>query len=106
MTTTPNEADVQAEIRLPAPTPSPPNTVVALPGVITKQIGSGDHAQNSIVYRTIVWSFVAGASLSVACFAYAAWKGAEDPMKPVKDVWAIFGPIITLALGYVFGKGR
>jgi hypothetical protein len=97
---------VQAEISLPKPTLAPATAVVALPGEITKQIGSGDHAQNSIVYQTILWSFIAGAVLSAACFAYAAWKGAEDPMKPVKDVWSIFGPLITLALGYMFGKGR
>jgi len=100
------ENPAQAEVIAPPPVQPSPPTVIAIPGVITKQIGSGDHAQNSIVYQTILWSFIAGAAMSVACFGYVAWKGVDDPMKPIKDVWSIFGPLITLSLGYMFGKGK
>ena len=100
------ETIIQTQVVAPPPALPAETAVVALPGTITKQIGSGDHAQNSIVYQTISWSFVAGATLSTACFAYAAWKGVEDPIRPLKEVWAIFGPLITLALGYMFGKGK
>jgi hypothetical protein len=100
------ESPVAAEVFAPPTVQPAPPTVIAIPGSITKQIGSGDHAQNSIVYQTILWSFIAGCALSIACFGYVAWKGADDPMKPIKEVWSIFGPIITLALGYMFGKGK
>ncbi|OXI61766.1 hypothetical protein CFB47_00025 [Burkholderia sp. AU27893] len=74
--------------------------------MVTQQIGSGEHAQNSIVYRTILWSFIGGGLLSVAAVVIALRDGSENPMSQIKDVWSIFAPLITLALGYVFGKGR
>ena len=92
---------------LQAPTINPPPGQLApIPGVVTQQIGSGDHAQNAIVYRTILWSFSAGGLLSAAAFAHALLKGTASPLGEVKDVWSIFAPLITLALGYLFGKGK
>jgi hypothetical protein len=90
--------------------PSVPDTAgaitVPIPGTVTQQIGSGEHAQNSIVYRTILWSFIGGGLLSGASVAIALVKGSSSVLSEVKDVWSIFAPLITLALGYLFGKGR
>lgn len=77
-----------------------------LAGTVTQQIGSGDNAQNAIVYRTILWCFIAGGVLSAAAFIHAFIKDAATPLSGVKDVWSIFAPIITLAMGYLFGKGK
>ncbi|WP_109479453.1 hypothetical protein [Paraburkholderia sp. C35] len=73
-------------------------------GELTKLIGSGENAQNSIVYRTVGWSFSAATFFSVLAFGYAAYKGTGDAVETVKTVWAVFIPIITLSLGYVFGR--
>ena len=77
-----------------------------IPGVVTQMIGSGEHAQNSIVYRTILWSFIGGGLLSGASVVIALTRGSATPFGDVKDVWAIFAPLITLSLGYLFGKGK
>lgn len=79
---------------------------VPIPGAVTQQIGSGEHAQNSIVYRTILWSFIGGGLLSAASIIIALCNGSASALSEVKDIWAIFAPLITLALGYLFGKGR
>jgi hypothetical protein len=86
--------------------PPPQSTVAEIPGSVTKHIGSGGHAQNSIVYQTIQWSFWGGGLLSLAAIGVALYQGKADALAGVKDVWNIFAPLITLALGYLFGKGR
>jgi ABC-type iron transport system FetAB permease component len=96
---------VQGAVHVPVNT-APSGHITPIPGVVTKLIGSGDHAQNAIVYRTILWSFLLGGIFSAASFLYAAYRGAPSPLSELKEVWSIFGPFITLALGYVFGKGR
>ena len=72
-------------------------------GIVTHQIGSGDNAQNAIIYRTIMWCFITGGALSAA-FAHFLLKESTSHMSEVKDLWSIFVPLITLALGYIFGK--
>lgn len=78
-------------------------------GLITKQIGSGEYAKDTFIYITIFWSFVIGSvtcgAIYIRTFAPPAMTAAEI-LEVVKGVWSIFLPIITLALGYSFGKGR
>ncbi len=77
-----------------------------LPGKLSQYIGSGRHAQTAIVYLTIKWSFILGVAFSMAIFI-AAWIGWNKfSVEDIKTVWTIFIPLITLALGYLFGKGR
>lgn len=78
-----------------------------MPGKITETIGSGKHAQAAIVWQTIKWSFVAGSVFSLIFVLYA-WLGETEvsPAEDIKMIWSIFIPVITLALGYIFGKGR
>lgn len=99
------QAALPGAIQVPV-TAAPSGHITSIPGAVARQIGSGDHAQNAIVYRTIVWSFSLGAFFSAATFVYAAYKGAASPISEIKEVWSVFGPMITLALGYMFGKGR
>lgn len=101
-----DSAQIQGELHTPTLVTSQSAIVNPIPGVVTQQIGSGEHAQNSIVYRTILWSFIGGGLLSAAAVVIAFCDGSKNPMSNIKDVWSIFAPLITLALGYVFGKGR
>ncbi|WP_020675520.1 hypothetical protein [Geopsychrobacter electrodiphilus] len=76
-------------------------------GTITRVIGSGKHAQAAIVWQTIKWSFLAGSTLTVLVFIGSYF----DPklnfeISSIATIWSIFVPIITLALGYIFGKGK
>ena len=80
-------------------------------GVITKQIGTGDNAKDSFVWLTLRSCFwIAGlASISVFIMNIIAFcKGSvyeeKEFINSLKDLWSIFTPIITLALGYAFGK--
>jgi hypothetical protein len=82
---------------------------VATVGVIAKTIGVGPEANNSFVYITIFWSFVIGSVTTGALYI----RGFGPPEMDVKDyldmikgVWGTFIPLITLALGYAFGKGK
>lgn len=97
---------IQGELHAPLTPTAEGSITVPIPGTVTQQIGSGEHAQNSIVYRTILWSFVGGGLLSAASIIIALNKGNASALDEVKDIWSIFAPLITLALGYLFGKGR
>jgi hypothetical protein len=96
----------KGEVRVPSLNSREGSISTPIPGAVTQQIGSGEHAQNSIVYRTILWSFVGGGLLSAAAVLIALTKGSTTPFAEIKDVWSIFAPLITLALGYLFGKGK
>lgn len=97
---------VEGEVHAPSVPSTSGSIAVPIPGAVTQQIGSGEHAQNSIVYRTILWSFVGGGLLSLASIVIALCKGSPSALTELKDIWSIFAPLITLALGYLFGKGR
>lgn len=78
-----------------------------IPGKITEVIGSGKHAQAAIVWQTIKWSFIAGSAFSLILILNSILQQNKTPaIEEIKTVWSIFIPIITLALGYIFGKGR
>ena len=79
-------------------------------GKIALEIGTGDSAKDSFVYLTIKWSFLIGSLTTVAIFFKDFFGcGAAGNMAivdVVKNIWSVFMPVITLALGYAFGKGR
>lgn len=97
--------EAEGELRAPVLT-EPKSAIAHIPGTITQQIGSGEYAQTSIVYRTILWSFIAGGVFSVAAIGISVWRGTDTFLTNIKDIWSVFVPLITLALGYLFGKGR
>lgn len=78
---------------------------------IVDVIGEGDAAKNSIIWVTIRWCLVIPTIITVLFFI-SLWisYGADNPAESesIKDyiikTWSIFAPIITLALGYLYGK--
>lgn len=80
-------------------------------GVIAKQIGTGDNAKDSFVWMTLRACFWIAGLASAGIFTmtaviiskYGIYEGKEF-INSLKDLWSIFTPIITLALGYAFGK--
>ena len=80
------------------------------PGKITKTIGRGEDARNSFVYLTLQWAFIIGAVLTLFVI-FNKWFFEEDKMVPnlmgdIASAWEIVVPLITLALGYAFGKSK
>lgn len=75
-------------------------------GRIAETIGTGDEAKNSIVWMTITWSFFIASMLSLLFFSLVVAYKDFDYIEDLKSVWAIFVPIITLALGYAFGRSQ
>ena len=79
-----------------------------LTGKIADHIGTGKNAKDSFIWMTITWSFYIATSLSVLIFVRSLFITTEsaDVLSSMVEIWSIFVPIITLALGYAFGKGE
>jgi hypothetical protein len=77
-------------------------------GSIAKRIGTGKNAKDSFIWMTITWSFIIAAGLSILIFIRSFFEVAkgENLLDCIANVWGVFVPIITLALGYAFGKGE
>jgi len=77
-------------------------------GKIADHIGTGKNAKDSFIWMTITWSFYIATGLSVLMFVrgFFAPTATDNILSEIVDVWGIFIPIITLALGYAFGKGE
>lgn len=77
---------------------------------ITETIGRGDDARNSFVYITIKWAFISGCIItSFIVLNHWCFRDEEkipDFASDIQLVWDIVVPLITLALGYAFGKSR
>lgn len=79
-------------------------------GRITDTIGTGEVAKDSIIYLVIKWSFISGTVITSLLFINN-WIFRENEKVPdltndIKNTWGILIPIVTLALGYAFGKSR
>jgi hypothetical protein len=89
-----------------------PKSVAATPkpvegaGKIAENIGTGENARNAIVWMTITWSFFIATSLSLLLFTLVVAEKDFRYLEQIKSVWTIFIPLITLALGYSFGKSQ
>lgn len=80
-----------------------------LEGKIAQTIGGGENAKNSFIWVTILWSFLIGGLTTLAIYLRPVYCQAElqtDLLEDIKGAWSIFMPVITLALGYAFGKGK
>ena len=77
---------------------------------ITETIGRGEDARNSFVYITIKWAFIVGcvitAIIAINHWVFRVEETIPDLTGDIQIVWDIVVPIITLALGYAFGKSR
>lgn len=79
-------------------------------GTITNTIGTGEVAKDSIIYLVIKWSFISGTVITLI-LVINNWIFRENEKVPdltndIKITWSIVIPIITLALGYAFGKSK
>ena len=81
-----------------------------IPDKITTTIGSGENARNSFVYLTLKWSFYTGIILTflvvINNWLFTKEGKVPDIMGDLKGTWGIVVPLITLALGYAFGKSK
>lgn len=80
-------------------------------GAIAKQIGTGDNAKDSFVWMTLQACFWIAGLISLGLFIIYftsffinGCEKVDSLVDSLKNLWAIFTPIITLALGYAFGK--
>ncbi|EBX8442752.1 hypothetical protein CDU01_20325 [Cronobacter sakazakii] len=76
-------------------------------GEISKNFGTGEHAKiNLILYiistTLIIFSSIAAALMVINVFGF----NTEKIIQYIKDLWAVFTPIITLGLGYLFGANK
>ena len=67
-------------------------------GKVGQLFGTGDNASKNIT-ATICILLIIGAAV-VSLYAYA-WKDDKDL---AGTIWGVIAPILTLSLGYVFGK--
>jgi len=75
-------------------------------GTLTEKMGTGENAKNSIVWMTITWSFSIATALSLLLFSLVVCYKDFSYLENIKSVWSLFIPLITLALGYAFGKSK
>lgn len=104
-----SEESNSIRVSLPAHnTPREANRInLDIPGELTRKIGSGKHAQASLVYYAIVYSFLIGLILSGGAYFLIIFKHSQSPYTDtLVSIWGIFVPIITLSLGYIFGKNE
>ena len=83
-------------------------TEKAVAGKIAAHIGTGKNAKDPFIWMTITWSFVIATSLCLLLFIRSFFVVAKDEvlLDSLVQIWTVFVPIITLALGYAFGKGE
>lgn len=109
-----NRAAVTSEVdsaggvgkQVPKPRADHSGTPVEVIGTLTEKMGSGDNAKNSIVWMTITWSFSIATALSLLLFSLIVCYKDFSYLENIKSVWALFIPLITLALGYAFGRSK
>ena len=80
-------------------------------GTINNIVGSGDNAKHSIVTITIMCGFVSILIVTVlVVINYWCFRDCENKVPDIvgdlKNIWEIVIPLITLALGYEFGKSE
>lgn len=80
-------------------------------GKITREIGTGDDAKHSIIWTTIRWCFIIASIITAVLFIFLGVAYYQNNTSEINELkkfvittWSIFTPIITLALGYAFGK--
>jgi hypothetical protein len=72
---------------------------------IPDKIGKGDDAKNSVVWHVITYSLTIYSCIVASLLVIDVFNnGGLSALSIVKDSWAVFTPIITLSLGYMFGK--
>ncbi len=78
-------------------------------GLMNKITGVGDDAKFGISTLVIICLFGVGVHLTlITCIDY--WinccKEPISMLETIKGIWEIITPLLTLTLGYVFGRGK
>lgn len=81
--------------------------------LITSKIGKGEDAKNSIIWTIITWSLSIPTGITILYFVtmwgiYILNLNYAIEVKNIREdilkIWGIFIPVITLTLGYIYGK--
>ena len=84
------------------------NSSKDLHGTIANTIGTGENARTALVYIVVRWSLIIATILSILgilnCWLFREKEKIPNITEDLRIIWAIFVPLITLALGYIFGK--
>lgn len=75
-------------------------------GEIAGYIGSGEDAKNSFVWLTIRLSFFCAGIITLLLFSLVVAEKDFKYVDEIKSIWGLFIPLVTLALGYAFGKSK
>jgi len=77
-------------------------------GKIAGHIGTGRNAKDSFIWMTITRRFYIATGISLLVFGRTLFEVStgENMLDSIVQIWSVFVPIITLALGYAFGKGE
>lgn len=67
-------------------------------GKIGQLFGTGDNASKNITATICILLILGGAAVSFYAYAF------KDDKDLVGEIWGTIAPIITLSLGYLFGK--
>lgn len=76
---------------------------------IPQILGEGDNAKHSIVYLVLKWAFISATVITAfVIINYWFFRDCDNKVPAITDdlkvIWEIVTPIITLTLGYEFGK--
>lgn len=112
-----NEIIGKIELKTPDKEPSTNSKIdneIDRPGKLTETIGSGENAKNSIVYSVLKWCFllITGFLLVETIFLFIEIFNSkllvlsDKLLECFKVVCQTIFPIVTLSLGYAFGKSQ
>lgn len=78
-----------------------------LTGELSKNFGTGDNAKVNLILYIISTTLIIFSSIAAALIVINIYGFNTDAIiQHIKDLWAIFTPIITLGLGYLFGTSK
>lgn len=71
------------------------------------KIGTGDDAKSSVVWFVITFTLTLYACLVAVLVIIDIYNNnGVNVLNNIKESWAVFTPVITLSLGYMFGKAE
>jgi len=74
-------------------------------GDVSSHIGVGKYAKTNIIFHVISAIFVVFSCICVSLIILVIYGyKISDITQSIKDIWSVFTPILTLSLGYLFGK--
>lgn len=80
-------------------------------GRLTSWIGTGKNAKHSIAFLVLIWVFIAGGITTIIvvfdCWYFSEESGHSQSIAiEIKLIWELVTPIVTLVLGYEFGRNE